>query len=217
MGYFKLTYQDHPIEVPAIEPSLTLRATSGSWPGQALDEFATLNLRATSPRFFFDPNNDPEDDASQWLDPYLETQWLKIPLKRFHERDYRSLEKIHIDFKGEGTPNSLTGDDWWESPGLIATYSDELFTKAEISFRYDGDGLFRARLAGESLFDTKFDIGFSAPLTVELIAYRNSATAKELLNWFDGYLRESDFAFTQRQLGVDIYVNGIARDALAAR
>ncbi len=211
MGYFKLIYQDHPIEVPANESSLTLRAACGSRQWRTLDEFATLVLEARSPKFFFNPNNDPEDDVSTWLEPYLNTEWLRIPMERFQDRDYRSLEKIHVDFQGEGTPNALTGEDWWEAPGLISCYSDEWFTRAEISFRHEGGGVFSVRLTGEALFGTTFDIGFSAPLTVKLAAYQNSASAEELLNWFDGYLRKDDFTFTEQSQGEDLHVLGVAK------
>jgi hypothetical protein len=62
-----------------------------------------------------------------WLTPGLDTQWLKVPLKHFKNHDFRSLENIYVDFKGEGTLNALTDEDWWEAPGLVTTYSDELF------------------------------------------------------------------------------------------
>jgi hypothetical protein len=208
MGHFKFVYQGYSLDVPAQEPVIALRASSGSYPGKTLDDFVNLDLRIVSPKFFFDPNNDPEDDISQWLDPCLDTQWLDIPVKHFQNRDYRSLEKIHIDFQGEGTPNILKEEDWWEAPGLIATYSDELFRKADISLCHDGDGTFSARVLGETQFGTSFDLAFTAPLTIKLTAYRNTMTAEQLVNWFDTFLRKDDFVFNEEQLGEDIYVNG---------
>lgn len=206
--HFKLIYQDCPIDLPIQEPRITLRATCGSWPGQTLGDSVGLDLEVKSPKLFFDPNNDPEDDVSQWLNPGLDTQWLHIPLERFEHRDFRSLEKIRVDFLGEGTPNALTGEDWWEAPGLITTYSDELFARAEISIRHDGGGKFSVQLSGKTQFDTAFDIAFSAPLTISLIAYRNTASADELLGWFDGFLKKDDFTFTPLQRGEDLYLNG---------
>lgn len=116
MGHFRLVYQKYPLDLSVEEPRVTLRASSGSWPGQELGDYVVLDLEVKSPKFFFDPNNDPEDDVSQWLNPGLDTQWLKIPLKHFKNRDFRSLEEILIDFQGEGTPNALTREDWWEAP-----------------------------------------------------------------------------------------------------
>lgn len=211
MAYFKLIYQDHPIELPAQEPCITLRATSGSWPGQTLSDFVILDLKVKSPKFFFDPNNNPEDDVSLWLNLGLDTQWLKIPLECFENRDFRSLEKIRVDFQGEGTPNALTGEDWWEAPGGIATYSDELFARAEISICHDGGGTFSVQLSGKTEFGTAFDIAFRAPLTIKLVAYRNSATADDLLSWFDGFLRKDDFTFTPLQRGEDLYLDGAVK------
>ncbi|GAA5619283.1 hypothetical protein Brsp03_03447 [Brucella sp. NBRC 12951] len=118
MGHFKLVYQSYPLDLPVEEPRITLRASSGSWPGQELENYVVLDLEVKSPKFFFDPNNDPEDDVSQWLNPGLDTQWLKIPLKRFENRDYRSLQEIRADFQGEGTRNALTSEDWWEAQVL---------------------------------------------------------------------------------------------------
>lgn len=209
--HFKLIYQNYPIELTVQEPSITLRASSGSWPGQTLGDSVGLDLEVKSPKFFFDPNNDPEDDVSQWLNPGLDTQWLKIPLERFENRDFRSLEKIRVDFLGEGTANTLTGEDWWEAPGLITTYSDELFARAEISIHHDGNGKFSVQLSGKTQFDTTFDIAFSAPLTISLIAYRNTASADELLSWFDGFLKKNDFTFTPLQRGEDLYLNGAVK------
>lgn len=211
MGYFKYIYQGYPLEGAVTEASMSLRATSGSYPGQTPDDTMTLNLNARSPRFFFDPNNDPEDDVAAWIEPFLDTQWLEIPIDRFKGRDFRSLENIHVDFRGEGTPNALTGEDWWEAPGLISAYTDELFTEAEISFRHDGDGVFTVGLRGKSIFKTTFDISFSAPLTVDLVAYRNSATRDEMLDWFDRGLRKDDFVFTQKQIDDDLYLKGTVR------
>lgn len=115
MGHFRLVYQKYPLDLSVEEPRITLRASSGSWPGQELGDYVVLDLEVKSPKFFFDPNNGPEDDVSQWLNPGLDTQWLKIPLKHFKNRDFRSLEEILIDFRGEGTPNALTREDWWEA------------------------------------------------------------------------------------------------------
>ncbi|SPZ48090.1 Uncharacterised protein [Agrobacterium tumefaciens] len=42
-----------------------LRAVSGPFPGQTLGDSIGLNLKLTSPKFFFDPHNDPEDDFAQ--------------------------------------------------------------------------------------------------------------------------------------------------------
>jgi hypothetical protein len=63
MGHFKLVYQSYPLDLPVEEPRITLRASSGSWPGQQLDDYVVLDLEVKSPKFFFDPNNDPEDDV----------------------------------------------------------------------------------------------------------------------------------------------------------
>lgn len=38
MGHFKLVYQSYPLDLPVEEPRITLRASSGSWPGQQLDD-----------------------------------------------------------------------------------------------------------------------------------------------------------------------------------
>ncbi|MDH0912403.1 hypothetical protein N5C66_25485 [Rhizobium pusense] len=211
MGHFKFVYQGYPLDLAVQEPRITLRASSGSWPGQTLEDHVVLDLNVTSPKFFFDPNNDPEDDVSQWLNPALDTQWLKIPLKRFENRDYRSLQEIRADFQGEGTRNALTGEDWWEAPGLITTYSDEFFTRAEISIRHDGDGTFSVQLSGKTQFDTAFDIAFSAPLSVKLVGYRNSATKDDLLGWFDRFLKKDDFIFTSLQRGEDLYLDGAVK------
>ncbi|NTE89613.1 hypothetical protein [Agrobacterium rubi] len=212
MGHFKLVYQSYPLDLKVHEPRITLRGTSGSWPGQKLEEdYVGLNLEVKSPKFFFDPNNDPEDDVSQWLNPGLDTQWLKIPLKRFENRDYRSLQEIRADFQGEGTRNALTGEDWWEAPGLISTYSDEFFARAEISMRHHGGGTFLVQLSGTTQFNTAFDIAFSAPLTVKLVGYRNSSTTDDLLGWFDRFLRKDDFTFTRLQRGEDLYLDGAVK------
>lgn len=211
MGHFKFVYQGYPLDLPAHEPSIALRATSGSFPGQILEDFVGLDLKVTSPEFFFDPNNDPEDGVAQWLNPGLNTQWLKIPLKRFQNRDFRTLESIHIDFQGEGTHNTLNNEEWWEAPGLVTTYSDELFIRADISLRHDGGGRFSARVSGETQFSTTFDLAFSAPLTIRLIAYRDSASAEELLNWFDRFLRKDDFVFSKQKRGEDLYLDGVAK------
>lgn len=210
MGYFKLIYQGYPVELPADEPRIALRASSGSWKGQVLEDFVGLDLNATSPEFFFDPNNDPEGDVANWLTPGLDTQWLKVPVKYIQNRDFRSLEKIKVDFRGEGTFNPLLDEDWWEAPGLITTYSDEFFARAEISIQNDGGRNFSVQLSGETQFGTTFDIAFSAPLTIQLIAFRNTGTAETLLDWFDCFLRKDDFTFTQQQRGEDLYLNGIA-------
>jgi hypothetical protein len=211
MGHFRLVYQGYPLDLPAHEPSIALWAASGSFPGQTLGDFVGLDLKVTSPEFFFDPNNDPEDDISQWINAGLNTQWIKIPLKRFQNRDFRTLETINIDFRGEGTHNTLNNEEWWEAPGLITTYSDELFSRAEISLRHDGDDRFSARVSGETQFGTTFDLAFSAPLIIRLTAYRESATAEELLRWFDRFLRKDDFIFSQQKRGEDLYLNGVAK------
>lgn len=211
MGHFRLVYQKYPLDLSVEEPRITLRASSGSWPGQELGDYVVLDLEVKSPKFFFDPNNDPEDDVSQWLNPGLDTQWLKIPLKHFKNRDFRSLEEILIDFRGEGTPNALNREDWWEAPGLITIYSDEFFSSAEISIRHDGGGTFSVQLSGTTQFDTAFDIAFSAPLTVKLVGYRNSATTDDLLGWFDRFLRKDDFTFTPLQRGEDLYLDGAVK------
>ncbi len=211
MGHFKLVYQSYPLDLPVEEPRITLRASSGSWPGQELEDYVVLDLEVKSPKFFFDPNNDPEDDVSQWLNPGLDTQGLKIPLKRFENRDYRSLQEIRADFQGEGTRNALTSEDWWEAPGLITTYSDEFFARAEISIRHDGGGMFSVQLSGTTQFATAFDIAFSAPLTVKLIGYRNSSTKDDLLGWFNCFLRKDDFIFTPLQRGEDLYLDGTVK------
>jgi hypothetical protein len=145
------------------------------------------------------------------LNPGLDTQWLKIPLKRFENRDYRSLQEIRADFQGEGTRNALTSEDWWEAPGLITTYSDEFFARAEISISHDGGGMFSIQLSGTTQFATTFDIAFSAPLTVKLIGYRNSSTKDDLLAWFNNFLRKDDFIFTSLQRGEDLYLNGTVK------
>jgi hypothetical protein len=69
MGHFKLTYQGYPLNLPAEQPRITLRASSGSWPGQTLEDLVGLDLKVTSPELFFDPNNDPEGDVANWLSP----------------------------------------------------------------------------------------------------------------------------------------------------
>lgn len=211
MGHFRLVYQDYHLDLPIEEPRITLRASSGSSPGKELEDDVVLDLEVKSPKFFFDPNDDPEDDVAQWLNPGLDTQWLKIPLKHFENGDYRSLQKIRVDFQGEGTRNALTGEDWWEAPGLITTYSDEFFTRAVISMNYDGDGRFSVHLSGATQFDTAFDIAFSAPLTVKLVGYRKTATADELLSWFDRFLSKKDFNLTPTQRGEDLYLDGAAK------
>ena len=211
MRHFRLVYQSYPLDLPVQEPCINLRATSGSWPSQTLGDYSYLNLKLKSPDFFFDPNNDPEDDVAQWLNPGLDTQWLKIPLERFDNRDYRSLQEIRVDFQGEGTRNPLMGEDWWEAPGLITTYSDEFFAYAEIAIRHDGRGTFSVQLSGSTQFDTAFDIAFSAPLTVTLIGYRNSATKDDLIGWFDRFLKKDDFTFTPRQRGEDLYLDGVVK------
>jgi len=103
MRHCRLVYQSYPLDLAVQEPCITLRATSGSWPGQTLEDYIGLDLKMNSPKFFFDPNNDPEDGVAHWLNPGLDTQWLKIPLKHFKNRDFRSLEEIRVDFQGEGT------------------------------------------------------------------------------------------------------------------
>lgn len=211
MGYFKIVYQGFPLDLPVCEEGIVLRAVSGSFPGQTLGDSIGLNLKLTSPKFFFDPHNDPEDDFAQWLNPGLDTQWLAIPLKRFQNRDYRSLDRLRVEFKGEGTHNALTNEDWWEAPGLVATYSDEFFKRADITMRHDGGGRFKADVSGETQFGTSFDISFDAPLTVQLNAYRNSATADELVQWFDRFLRQDDFVFSQEKRGEDLYLQGAVR------
>ncbi|KXG84779.1 hypothetical protein ATO67_12135 [Agrobacterium bohemicum] len=211
MGHFKFVYKGYSLDLPAQKPVIALRASSGSFPGKILDDFVNLDLRILSPKFFFDPNNDPEDDVAQWLNPCLDTQWLDIPVKHFQNRDYRSLETIHVNFQGEGTPNRLKDEDWWEAPGLITTYSDEFFQKAEISLRHDGGGTFSAQVLGETQFGTSFALAFTAPLTVKLTAYRNTLTAEQLVNWFDTFLRKDDFVFSEERRGEDIYLSGIVR------
>ncbi len=211
MRHCRLVYQSYPLDLAVQEPCITLRATSGSWPGQTLEDHIGLDLKMNSPKFFFDPNNDPEDGVAHWLNPGLDTQWLKIPLKHFKNRDFRSLEEIRVDFQGEGTQNPLIGENWWEAPGLITTYSDEFFARAAISIRHDGGGTFSVQLSGTSQFDTAFDIAFSAPLTVKLIGYRNSATQEDLLGWFDRFLKKDDFTFTPLQRGEDLYLDGVVK------
>lgn len=211
MGHFNIVYQDFSLSLSIAEEGIVLWAVSGSFPGQTLGDSIGLNLKLTSPKFFFDPHNDPEDDVAQWLNPGLDTQWLAIPLKRFQNRDYRSLDGLRVEFRGEGTRNALTNDDWWEAPGLVATYSDEFFKRADITMRHDGGGRFKADVSGETQFGTSFDISFDAPLTVQLNAYRNSATADELLQWFDRFLRQSDFVFSQEKRGEDLYLRGAVR------
>lgn len=93
MEHFKLVYQDYHLDLPIEEPRIALRASSGSWPGKELEDDVVLDLEMKSPKFFFDPNNDPEDDVAQWLNPGLDTQWLKIPVKHFENGDFRSLQK----------------------------------------------------------------------------------------------------------------------------
>ncbi|KAB2766130.1 hypothetical protein F9K84_21275 [Brucella anthropi] len=176
-----------------------------------MEDHVVLVLTVKSSKFFFDPNNDPEDDVSQWLNPGLDTQWLRIPLKRFENRDYRSLQKVRVDFQGEGTRNALTGEDWREAPGLVTIYSDEFFVRAEISIRHDCGGTFSVQVSGTTQFDTTFDIAFSAPLTVKLVGYRGSATADDLLGWFDRFLRKDDFTFTPLQRGEDLYLSGVVK------
>ncbi|XOK14324.1 hypothetical protein ACI6PO_21280 [Agrobacterium tumefaciens] len=110
-----------------------------------------------------------------------------------------------------GTHNALTNEDWWEAPGLVATYSDEFFKRADITMRHDGGGRFKADVSGETQFGTSFDISFDAPLTVQLNACRNSATADELVQWFDRFLRQDDFVFSQEKRGEDLYLQGAVR------
>lgn len=211
MRHCRLVYQSYPLDLAVQEPCIALRATSGSWPGQTLEDYIGLDLKMKSPKFFFDPNNDPEDDVAQWLNPVLDTQWLKIPLKHFKNRDFRILEEIRVNFQGEGTQNPLIGENWWESPGLITTYSDEFFARAEISIRHNGGGTFSVQLSGTTQFATAFDIAFSAPLTVKLIGYRNSATQDDLLGWFDRFLKNDDFTYTPLQRGEDLYLDGVVK------
>ena len=211
MGHFKLVDQSYPLDLPVEESRITLLATSGSWPGQELEDHIVLDLTVKSSKFFFDPNNDPEDDVSQWLNPGLDTQWLRILLKRFENREYRSLQKVRVDFQGEGTRNALTGEDWWESHGLVTIYSDEFFVRAEVSICHDCGGTFSVQVSGTTQFDTTFDITFSAPLTVKLVGYRGSATADDLLGWFDRFLRKDDFTFTPLQRGEDLYLSGVVK------
>lgn len=77
--------------------------------------------------------------------------------------------------------------------------------------RHDGGGRFKADVSGETQFGTSFDISFDAPLTVQLDAYRNSATADELVQWFDRFLRQDDFVFSQEKRGEDLYLQGAVR------
>lgn len=44
MGHSKLVYQSYPLDLAAQEPRITLRATSGSWPGQELEDYVGLDL-----------------------------------------------------------------------------------------------------------------------------------------------------------------------------
>lgn len=97
------------------------------------------------------------------------------------------------------------------SPGLITTYGDEFFARAEISIRHDGGGMFSVQLSGATQFATAFDIAFSAPLVVKLIGYRNSSTKDDLLSWFNRFLRKDDFIFTPLQRGEDLYLNGAVK------
>lgn len=83
--------------------------------------------------------------------------------------------------------------------------------RAGISIRHDGDGQFSVQLSGKTQFDTTFDIAFSAPLTISLIAYRNTANADELLSWFDGFPKKNDFTFTPLQRGEGLYLNGVVK------
>lgn len=211
MGHFKIVYQGFPIDLPTHEPVIALKASSGSFPGQALGDFVTLELNVRHPEFFFDPHNDPEGDFATRLSPYLDTQWLEIPIKFFKNRDYKSLGEIDIDFKGEGTPNKLKKEDWWEAPGLITTYSDELFKRAEISLRGASERDFHAHIVGETVLGTSFDIAFDAPLTIKLVSYRNSYTTDQLLTWFDTFLKKDDFVFNEMQRGEDLYISGSVR------
>lgn len=211
MGHFTIVYHGFALDLPISEEGIVLRAVSGSFPGQTLGDSIGLNLNLSSPKFFFDPHNDPEDDFAQWLTPFLDTQWLSIPLKRFQNRDYRSLDGLQVEFRGEGTHNALTNEDWWEAPGLVATYSDEFFKRADITTHHVGGGKFKADVSGETQFGTSFDISFDAPLAVQLNAYRNSATADGLLHWFDRFLRKDDFVFSEEKRGDDIYLRGAVR------
>ncbi|WP_425640369.1 hypothetical protein [Agrobacterium radiobacter] len=77
--------------------------------------------------------------------------------------------------------------------------------------RHAGGGKFKADVSGETQFGTSFDISFDAPLAVQLNAYRNSATADELLQWFDRFLRKDDFVFSEEKRGDDIYLRGAVR------
>ena len=81
--------------------------------------------------------------------------------------------------------------------------------------RHDGGGRFKADVSGETQFGTSFDISFDAPLAVQLNAYRNSGTADELLQWFDRFLRQGDFVFSQEKRGEDLYLRGAVRWARA--
>ncbi len=98
-----------------------------------------------------------------------------------------------------------------EAPGLIATYSDEFFARAEISIRHNGGGTFSVQLSDTTQFATAFDIAFSAPLTVKLIGYRNSVTQDDLLGWFDRFLKKDDFTYTSLQRGEDLYLDGVVK------
>ncbi|WP_234904896.1 hypothetical protein [Agrobacterium pusense] len=94
---------------------------------------------------------------------------------------------------------------------LITTYSDEFFALVAISIRHDGGGTFSVQLSGTSQFDTAFDTAFSAPLTVKLIGYRNSATQEDLLGWFDRFLKKDNFTFTPLQRVEDLYLDGVVK------
>lgn len=213
MTHFKLVYNDHKLDLPLEQPAITLYASLASSPGSELGDEIGLNFNAGSPKFFFDPNGDPEDDEATWLNPFLDTQWLSLPRDYFsaRDRDYRKLTDFVMDYAGEDTPNSLTDEDWWEAPGLIATYSDELFTKARITMQHAGNGLFDVRATGMGLFGSSFDIAYTAPLSVKLVAYRNEGSEAELLSWFDTFLRRDDFAFSTRRQDDALFLTGTAK------
>ncbi|CAM3855658.1 hypothetical protein G6L26_024215 [Agrobacterium radiobacter] len=65
MGHFRIVYQVFSLDLPIAEEGIVLRAVSGPFPGQTLGDSIGLNLKLTSPKFFFDPHNDPEDDFAQ--------------------------------------------------------------------------------------------------------------------------------------------------------
>ncbi|GLK55018.1 hypothetical protein JOD31_002178 [Methylopila capsulata] len=214
MPSFRGTYQGFPLDLPVEEAAVSLRGGLGRWPGQTPSETVNLVISVQSPRFFFNPNNADtaadDDEFAAWLSPHLLTEWLDLPAKTFPTCSFRDLDGLRVDFAGLWTPNALTKEDWFETPGLVTFYGQEGFRSARIALDHRGGGVFAVQAEGETELDSRFDVAFEAPLSIDLAAHRGH-TAEEVLAWLGGFVDVGDFDLATKTYDDSVYVSGAVK------